>query len=517
MAESQIMCMEDGQIKEKVPESKPEFYYSEEQRAALEQLLRNGDGAFKTRLKEDNVKDFLSAREIKSLQNSFTQYRSETDTDTESTSNSGAAGSKADSGVHSTYWPEMSDNEVPPLDIGWPNGGFFKGVTRVEVHTHPPKDNGPHIKEVVRKLIQEATKVLAVVMDMLTDLQILQDLLDATTRRSVPVYILLDAAALPHFLDMCQRLKVGVHHLRNLRTRTLEGTGLGLSFGRLPGSLCSRYMLVDGDTVMFGSYNFSWSTSRIDRNLITVMTGHVVDVFDRDFRELYAMSSELDLYKEFHLNPPPSLTQPVRPKTGPKTEVKAEVKRLPATTSRFQVSLGDTRGGLQVPAHKYYNPKYSLVFGDGAGLPGSSPGSSPGLSGRGRAAVAPEEPGRSSQGSERLDTLSPLPSDAASRKPAGGKHRPSLRKLFRRRSSGKNSVAEGDSAASSPATSPTATTAPTATTSPTSPTARGLEELGDSFEVDVKTQPSKWGRKPSKLGRKSVSQPTINTMDTQSE
>lgn len=42
--------------------------------------------------------------------------------------------------------------------------------------------------------------------------------------------------------------------LQNIRARTLQGIGFGLSFGRLPGSLCNKYMLVDGDKVMFGSY-----------------------------------------------------------------------------------------------------------------------------------------------------------------------------------------------------------------------------------------------------------------------
>ncbi len=163
MAESQLMCMEDGRIGAKIPESKPEFYYSEEQRAAIEELLKNGDGAFKMRLQKDNMKDFLSAREVKLLVSTFKLYDSHDDSGggkkSQSASERGAAGADADSGVHSTYWPQMSDTEVPPLDIGWPGGGFFRGVTRVAVHTHPPKDNGPHIKEVVRRLIQEASKV----------------------------------------------------------------------------------------------------------------------------------------------------------------------------------------------------------------------------------------------------------------------------------------------------------------------------------------------------------------------
>lgn len=44
--------------------------------------------------------------------------------------------------------------------------------------------------------------------------------------------------------------------LQNIRTRTLQGVGFNLSFGRLPGLLCYKYMLVDGDKVMFGSYRW---------------------------------------------------------------------------------------------------------------------------------------------------------------------------------------------------------------------------------------------------------------------
>lgn len=161
MAESQLMCMEDGRIGAKVPDTKPEFFYSEEQRSAVEELLRNGDGAFKMRLQSDNMKDFLSAREVKHILNTFKKYDPEEDGQDpqRSPSKSQQGGADADSGVHSTYWPQMSDTEVPPLDLGWPSTGFFRGVTRVAVHTHPPKDNGPHIREVVRRLIQEATKV----------------------------------------------------------------------------------------------------------------------------------------------------------------------------------------------------------------------------------------------------------------------------------------------------------------------------------------------------------------------
>ncbi|CAN9505975.1 unnamed protein product [Ophioblennius macclurei] len=365
MAASQLLCMDDEHVNEKVPESRPEFYYSEEQRAALEQLLRHGDGAFRTRLHEDHTKDFLSAREVRRLRKTFQEY--DADSDAEAAEHERSKGSSsADSGVHSTYWPQMSDTEVPPLDLGWPGtGGVYKGVTRVSVYSHPPKEPGPHIKEVVRRLIQEAHKALAIVMDLLTDLLILQDLLDASSRRGVAVYVVLEARSVPHFLDMCSRLQINAMHLRNLRVRTLKGAGLTLSFGKLPGSLCSKYMLVDGEKVMFGSYSFTWSSSRMDRNTITVMSGHVVDFFDNDFRELYAASEQVDLYREFNVTKPPVATPVKKREAEP-------VRPLPVSASRFQVSIGDLKqADLKVPAHKYHNPKYSLVFGNSVSLAGS--------------------------------------------------------------------------------------------------------------------------------------------------
>lgn len=149
------MCMEDGLMPPEVPESHPEFYYSERQRAALEQLLRHGDGAFKTLLEEEKSTDFLSARELKAITNTFSKYN--LDDEEEKVQNEGK---QQDSGsLRSTYWPQMSDTEVPVLDMGWPSSGLFKGVTQVTIHTHPPKGNGPHIKEVIRKLIQKSYKV----------------------------------------------------------------------------------------------------------------------------------------------------------------------------------------------------------------------------------------------------------------------------------------------------------------------------------------------------------------------
>lgn len=92
------------------------------------------------------------------------------------------------------------------------------------------------------------------------------------------------------------------------------------------------------------------------------MSGQIVDFFDTDFRETYAASEELDLYGEFNVTKPPLLKPALKPQVEP-------VRPLPVSTSRFQVSVGDSRQiNLKVPAHKYHNPKYALVFGNSLGL-----------------------------------------------------------------------------------------------------------------------------------------------------
>jgi len=164
MAESQLMCMEDGLMPSAVPESHPQFYYSEQQRAALEKLLEHGDGAFKTLLKDEKSQDFLSAREIKTITSTFVKYQREDD---DGGASENRAKPDASDSMRSTYWPQKSDTAVPPLDLGWPSSGLFKGVTRVSVYTHPPKENSPHIKEVVRKLIQESCKVRSAIVILL--------------------------------------------------------------------------------------------------------------------------------------------------------------------------------------------------------------------------------------------------------------------------------------------------------------------------------------------------------------
>lgn len=57
-------------------------------------------------------------------------------------------------------------------------------------------------------------KVIAVVMDIFTDVDIFRDLLDAGHKRKVSVYIVLEHTAIPHFLSMCDRASMHPGHLK---------------------------------------------------------------------------------------------------------------------------------------------------------------------------------------------------------------------------------------------------------------------------------------------------------------
>lgn len=51
-------------------------------------------------------------------------------------------------------------------------------------------------------------------MDLFTDGEIFQDIVDAASKRRVPVYIILDEAGVNYFLEMCQGLELPDFRIR---------------------------------------------------------------------------------------------------------------------------------------------------------------------------------------------------------------------------------------------------------------------------------------------------------------
>ncbi|KAM4583886.1 protein FAM83G-like isoform 2-T2 [Odontesthes bonariensis] len=304
MALSQIQCLDEHHVNWRVSENKPEFFYSEDQRLALEALVTEGPEAFTHCLRESGVREFLSEPELERIARTAEAYRpgfehhQKPETPGPGNITPGAGEEAGDGEVSLEYWPDRSEASVVELDMGWPDAISYRGVTRVTVHTQPPAEGQTHIKEVVRKSIASAQKVIAVVMDAFTDVDIFRDLLDASYKRRIPVYIIIDSAAVPNFLSMCGRADMHRGHLKNLRVRCCGGVEFYTrSAHKVRGSLSQRFLLIDGDRAISGSYSFTWSSSRLDRNLITVITGQSMETFDVQFRELYLMSRGVSLSK----------------------------------------------------------------------------------------------------------------------------------------------------------------------------------------------------------------------------
>lgn len=162
MAFSQVQCLDDSHVNWRSSESKPEFFYSEEQRLALEALVSKGPEAFYEVLKKENIRDFLSELELNKILATMETYDPGSEYNNshgEGNSDPNSQNGEQDPVLSLEYWPEKSDRSIPQLDLGWPEAVAYRGVTRAAVYMQPPIDCQPHIKEVVRKMIFQAQKV----------------------------------------------------------------------------------------------------------------------------------------------------------------------------------------------------------------------------------------------------------------------------------------------------------------------------------------------------------------------
>lgn len=76
-------------------------------------------------------------------------------------------------------------------------------------------------------------QVIALVMDIFTDVDLLCDLMEASNKRRVPVYILLDEKNLDYFTNMCSALDIQNSHLS-----VSSDTSCGSELLRTASNLC---------------------------------------------------------------------------------------------------------------------------------------------------------------------------------------------------------------------------------------------------------------------------------------
>ncbi|XP_061640764.1 protein FAM83D isoform X1 [Phyllopteryx taeniolatus] len=321
--------------------------YNERHRLALEELLSGGVDSFLAFLRKESIANFLSDDELQWIRGAAVAPRRVSVLGEDQAPPEQSFSSSIDcSSV--TYFPEVSDVEPPPLEIGWPafTAGSYRGVTRAVAHFQP--SYGVNIyacKEAARKMISSAREVIAIVTDSLTDLDIFKDLQEACSVRKVPVYILLDQSSCSAFLKMCRNISVSLDDLQQMRVRTITGTTYYTRSGaRITGRVHERFMLIDGNRAATGSYRrsgpdsdddeqpscsctteiesghwvdatappaeetteyraerigntdwFNWTDGKLNTSNLIELSGQITEKFDEEFRILYAQSLPLNI------------------------------------------------------------------------------------------------------------------------------------------------------------------------------------------------------------------------------
>ncbi|XP_066547060.1 protein FAM83D isoform X2 [Amia ocellicauda] len=284
MSNSQDLSLNDEAVFLPISESSPEFYYSEAERRALESLLSAGPGAFHTKLSLEKLSPFLSQEEVFLIDHWAQDFKHSEVQPEKLEGPVTEGGSVVGRPFSLSYWPQHSDIPAPILELGWPENGDWKGVTRAMVYTSPPTEGAPPIREVVRRLIQGASRLIAVVTDRLTDSMVISDLLNAAAR-GVPVYIILNRR------DLLEHCFLGRLRHQNISVRVLGGNTFCSRDGQVvTGDMKDNFLLVDLQKVLMGSYSLTWTDAHLHRQLVTVLSGQVVEAFDSEFRVLYASS-----------------------------------------------------------------------------------------------------------------------------------------------------------------------------------------------------------------------------------
>ncbi|XP_053275394.1 protein FAM83B [Pleuronectes platessa] len=258
-------------------------HYKETYRLAIYALLCGGKEAYEDFLRAEQISHFLSQEEIFFILENAEVPVVEDEAE--------VTRPGPDEGSPSTYFPTESDEEVPDLDLGWPEETQGGADTSISLLFHPPREDTPTIKEVVRKQIQEARQIVAISMDVFTDVDIFKEIVSATLR-GVVVYILLDESQFRSFLTMSHRVGVNIQDLKNIRVRTVQGQQYQCQSGvKFHGVLEQKFILVDCRTVLYGTYSFTWSYEKINLSMVLVVTGQLVCSYDEEFRRLYARST----------------------------------------------------------------------------------------------------------------------------------------------------------------------------------------------------------------------------------
>ncbi|XP_076602327.1 protein FAM83C [Chaetodon auriga] len=270
-----------------------ELSHNEAARLATDALLEHGEKEYRRVLVEERELNFLSPLEVRYITQHAAKACSSESNGT-GTSDFGDADDVSEL-TSGTYFPMMSDEEPPMLELGWPDSPSRYGPSETQIYFQ--RDKSHNVKDLIRSLINKAKKVIALVMDVFTDVDLLCDLMEASNKRRIPVYILLDEKNLNCFTEMCSALDIQNSHLSNMRIRSVCGDTYCTKSGKkFTGQVLEKFMIIDCEEVIAGSYSFTWLSAQVHSNMVMHFSGRITDSFDREFRCLYADSQIIDYF-----------------------------------------------------------------------------------------------------------------------------------------------------------------------------------------------------------------------------
>ncbi|NP_001164968.1 protein FAM83C [Oryctolagus cuniculus] len=330
--------------------------HSEAARLAADALLERGEAAYLRVISEERELPFLSALDVDYM-------TSHVRTGPELSEAQGLEASGPDrlsllsEATSGTYFPMASDVDPPDLDLGWPEVPQATGFSPTQAVVHFQRDKAKNIKDLLRFLFSQARTVVAVVMDVFTDMELLCDLMEASSRRGVPVYLLLAQEHLKHFLEMCYKMELNGGHLPNMRVRSMCGDTYCSKAGRrFTGQALEKFIIVDCEQVVVGSYSFTWLCSQAHTSMVLQLRGRIVEDFDREFRCLYAESQPVQGFcsSEDPLSPPalhpPAVALALRPGipsptcSSPSSTSLSSIKHSPLMGRTSYLALPGVRG-----------------------------------------------------------------------------------------------------------------------------------------------------------------------------
>uniref|UniRef100_A0A8C7YCK2 Scaffolding anchor of CK1 domain-containing protein n=2 Tax=Oryzias sinensis TaxID=183150 RepID=A0A8C7YCK2_9TELE len=135
---------------------------------------------------------------------------------------------------------------------------------------------------------------LVVVTDSFSDTELLCDLLEASRKRNVSVYLLLDLLNLDLFLSTWKDHQLDSKDFPKLSVRSVQGQTYCSKTGRkLTGQIAESFIITDGAEVLTGSYSFTWLSWQVHRSLAVLLKGSPIKPFHQEFHRLYSCSESV--------------------------------------------------------------------------------------------------------------------------------------------------------------------------------------------------------------------------------